>query len=113
MNIIFKQGYNCIISTRHYVPYSIVHKLKGTLHVEPTKKTIEIGRNKHILDHYGQYINHSFNPTCMINDGHLVALKRIFPGDEITFDYNKNESCMIECFRDKNTGLWVKGRMQS
>ena len=37
-----------------------IYKLKGVIYKEPSRTTIEIGKNKHIDDEYGIFMNHSF-----------------------------------------------------
>ena len=48
-------------------------------------------------------MNHSFNPNCIIKDGHIVAIKCISINDELTFDYNQNETSMMCPFIDQET----------
>lgn len=44
------------------------------------------------LDTYSSYINHSCNPTCGVTErSTLIALRDIFKGEEITYDYSSVE----------------------
>ena len=85
--------------------------LKWNVLEYPTRKSIQIGKNKNIEDAVGQFINHSFNPTTKIENGCVVALHDLPMGVEITFDYNVSEDKMATPFICKTTGKWVKGKM--
>ena len=83
-----------LFSTKEYLPNTIIYELTGPIHTQPNKYTIEIGTNKHILDPYGIYINHSFEPTVIIKENKVISIKKITIGDEICFNYNENETKM-------------------
>ena len=87
-------GGNGLIVTREFQKYDVVYKLKGDIKDIPDKFSIEIGKDQHITDPYGIFINHSFDPTVMINGYDVVALKELSVGSEICFNYNKNETAM-------------------
>ena len=74
-----------------YKQHDIIYVLRGEIFDHPTRESIHIGDNKHIYDEYGIYMNHSFNPNTKIDGKNVVALKDIYPGDEITFNYNSTE----------------------
>lgn len=80
----------------------------GEIKDTPCKYSIEIGTNKHILDPYGIYINHSFEPNCKIEDGKLVSIKKINIGDELHFNYNENETIMACPFKIDNIEICGK-----
>ena len=88
-----------------------VYTLKGPVSKVRTKYTIEIGKNKHITDNYGIYINHSSHPSVKIIGNNIIAVRDIMPGDEITFDYNDSETTICTPFIDMDTGLIVNGKM--
>ena len=72
--------------------------LQGEIFDHPTRESIHIGDNKHIYDEFGIFINHSFEPNVCIQHTNVVALKDIFSGDEITFNYNDSEINMSNIF---------------
>ena len=76
----------------------IVFTLSGEIFDHPTRESIHIGNNIHIYDEYGIFINHSFTPSCFIQNKNVVALKDIVVGDEITFNYNDSEINMANPF---------------
>jgi SET domain-containing protein len=82
---------NGLYATKSYQKGEVVFTLSGEIFDKPTRESIYIGDNMHILDKNGMYINHSFNPSTYINKYNVIACIDIKPGDEITFDYNKNE----------------------
>ncbi len=88
-----------LFSTRFIKKDDIVYKLTGEILTYPTKYTIHIGKNRHILDDFGIYMNHSFEPSIKIEeDGIVIATKDIQIGDEICFDYNHSEMKMAVPF---------------
>lgn len=86
----------------------IIFILSGEIFDYPSRESIHIGNNKHIVDEYGSYINHSFDPTVKISGKMIVAIKNINKGDEITFNYNENEINMASPF--VVDGILVKGK---
>ena len=104
-----KDNYNGIYSTNTYKINDIVHTLDGPISNIPTRTSIEIGQNKHIEDDLGIYINHSFNPSCKIENGCVVAVKKIDINHEITFNYNVSETSMATPFIDNDTKILVSG----
>lgn len=94
-NILNGQG---LFSTKTYLKSEIIYTLNGETYNKPTKYTIHIGNNIHILDDYGRYMNHSFNPTTYIDKYNVIALIDINNGDELTFDYNQSEMSMATPF---------------
>ena len=69
---------------------------------EPNYLTVQVGPDKHILlypDHL-QYINHSCDPNVFFDTYamHIVALKPIEEGDEMTFFYPSTEWDMAQPF---------------
>ena len=87
----------------------IIHKLSGQKLYAPTKFSIEIDNNMHILDKYGCWINHSCNPSTKIENQSVIALRDLEVGEELTFDYNENESVCVAPFTDIDTGIVIKG----
>lgn len=87
-----------------------IHKLQGEIQSKPTRTTIEVGVNQHIDDNHGIYMNHSFDPSCKIEDGYIVAIKDIDCGEELTFNYNDSETKMSCPFKDNETHEMVSGK---
>jgi len=96
-----------LYSTKNYNVGEIIFILEGEIFDYPTKHTIHIGDNKHIIDKFGFYMNHSFNPTTRIDGKNVVALVDIKEGDEINFNYNDSELNMATPFYDN--GVYVSG----
>ena len=87
-----------LVAFRPYETGNVMRKLIGNVQDSATKTSIKIGEKRHIEDDFGAYINHSCNPNAIILDGHILAIKKIFPGEEITFDYIKNEGALAAPF---------------
>ena len=83
-----------LYSDKYYTKDSIIFKLEGKISNKPTKYSIEIGEDLHIVDKYGMYMNHSFEPNTIIDGYNVVALNNISPDDELHFNYNENETNM-------------------
>jgi SET domain-containing protein len=87
-----------IYATKKYAKTEIIYTLTGEEFDHPTRETIYVGDGKHIYDSYGIFMNHSFEPNCLIVGHDIVALKDINIDDELTFDYNLNEPEMAAPF---------------
>ena len=64
-----------LYATAPYAKGEIVRKLRGELLLHPTKYTIHIGNGMHVLDEYGKYMNHSFDPNTVIHLNNVIAIK--------------------------------------
>ena len=98
-----------LIATKQYKKGTTIFVLKGEETNYPTRESIYVGNNTHVLDQMGQYINHSFEPTAEIQGYNVVALININENDEITFNYNNNELTMACPFTVN--GQSVSGKM--
>ena len=87
-----------LFADKQYKIGTIIFVLKGKETNYPTRESIYVGNNTHVLDQNGQYINHSFEPTVQIQGYNVVALIDINKNDEITFNYNENELTMAAPF---------------
>lgn len=109
-SIITVDGYTKLVSNHQFEPTDILIVLSGPEIENPTRTSIQIGEGRHIEDYYGQFINHSFTPNTYVMNGCIIAEQTIKPGDEITFNYNENETKMVYPFIDLTTCLPVKGK---
>ncbi len=76
----------------------------------PTRYSLQVGADLHldqdcarnvddVVQHYfWRYMNHSCDPSTVIRDRQVIALRDIAPGDGVTFDYNTTEYDMAEPF---------------
>jgi hypothetical protein len=87
-----------LFATKKYTKDERVHTLIGEIYDKPTRETIRIGYGRHIYDNYGIFLNHSFNPNIYIIYSEICALQDINIGDELVFNYNKNEGTMANPF---------------
>jgi len=113
MEIIKENDFCKLIVSKEYIKGTIIHTLKGEMYSEPSKTTIEVGKDQHIDDPYGIYINHSFSPSCIIVNDTVVAGNDMKSGDEITFNYNVSETKMATPFIDNHTGVMVSGNAEN
>ena len=99
-----------VYTTKEYSAGSPVRVFESyTLVDNPTRTSIQIGPGNHIEDRIGKYVNHSCSPTCEIDGIRIVAIKDVAKGDEITFDYNKNEDLMASPFKCACCGKMITG----
>lgn len=91
-------GQNGLYTSKEYKKGDVIFVLNGYIKYKPSRKSIHIGNNVHIVDDYGSYINHSFKPSVMICGRHVIALHDLSCNTEITFDYNENEVNMANVF---------------
>ena len=94
--------------TENFKKDNIVHTLEGPILDKPTKFSIEIGKNQHIIDDYGVFMNHSFEPTVQISGKSVIALKDLEKGSEICFNYNESETSMVSSFLTENELVFWK-----
>ena len=87
-----------LVAFHPYETGNVIRKLIGKVQDSPTQTSIKIGEKQHIEDDFGAFINHSCNPNATILDGHLIAIEKINLGEEITFDYIKNEDALAAPF---------------
>ena len=107
----FDEDFKGVFSSRYFREGSVVHTLSlESVSSSPTRTSIEIGTDRHAEDITGRFINHACNPSCMIQDNYVVAIKNIYSGDEITFDYSENETHMASPFLCDCCGKLIKGK---
>jgi len=109
MEIVKNDDFCKLIVSKEYTKGTVIHTLKGEMYTEPSRTTIEVGKDQHVDDPYGIYINHSFTPSCLIINDTVVAGNDMKSGDEITFNYNVSETKMATPFTDNHTGEMVSG----
>ena len=100
-----------VYAIKQFFQGDILHILFGTILNYPTRESIHIGRNKHIIDNIGSFINHSNTPNIKIDGLAVIAIKHININDEIMFDYNSNEINMAEPFYSEDIYICGKNKL--
>lgn len=84
--------------------------LEGRETARPTRYSVQIGADLHLdtddardeadllARYYWRYLDHSCEPTTVIRERVLFALRDITAGEGVTFDYNTTEYDMAEPF---------------
>ena len=103
-------GGQALFSLKNHHSNDVVFVLNGEIKKTPTKYTIEINKDEHIIDEWGIYMNHSFNPTTQISGRNVIAIRDINIGDELNFNYNVSETNMATPF---NTPEGYVGGLES
>lgn len=96
-----------LYSSQSYKKGDTVKTLTGILEIKPSKYSICIGKDMHVIDDHGKYMNHSFFPNTVIHSNKIIAIKDIDPFDEITYNYNdvdKDMMCSFDLYGTKITG---------
>ncbi len=76
----------------------------------PTRTSIQISEGHYVEDEIGACINHACKPSCEVRSFLVIASKDIEEGEEITFDYNKNEDVVVSPFKCNCCGKMILGR---
>ena len=104
-------GMNGVFVADRCSPGDLVWDLNGfEIKNVPTQTSIQIAEGVHVEDKIGSYVNHKCDPSCEVNGTELVAIKDLLPGDEITFDYSKNETEMATPFTCHCCGKIISGK---
>lgn len=99
-----------LFSSLFYSKGNAVLKITGKIIDHPLRTSIQIAPNKHIdVAAPAKFINHSCCPNTKIEGDEIIAVKEIFPGDEVTFDYQAGEYELSHPFICRECGQWVKG----
>ena|SRR3989344_8225003 len=99
-----RHGEKGLFTRRAFKKDNTVLKLEGTITPTPTQHSIEVGEGEHITDKdVGCYLNHSCEPNTEIErrEREVRARRDIAQGEELTFDYNANETEMAYPFECK------------
>ncbi|MBI4912478.1 MAG: SET domain-containing protein-lysine N-methyltransferase [Acidobacteria bacterium] len=99
-----------VLATRPVQAGEVIMRIEGELTRRPDRHTLQVGPDLHlevppeaslelILDRYfWRFLNHSCRPSAFIRDREVVALRRLRPWDEVSFDYDCTEWDMAEPF---------------
>ena len=64
----------------------------------PTRESIQITANEHVLDYFGGYMNHACFPNTTIERYEVIAAQDIEVTSELTFDYRTTEDKLASPF---------------
>jgi hypothetical protein len=100
-----------LFTTTPYKQGDVVLKIEGEILSVPTITTIQIAPNSHVdVGSPAKFINHSCNANCHVQNKQIIALRMIVVGEEITFDYQKNEDQLAHPFVCKDCGKLIEGK---
>ena len=91
-------GQSGIFAKEAFASGDTILYLNGEVAQVPSRTSIQTGEGRHIEDKIGAFINHNCSPSCKIDGPRVVALKKINPNDEITFDYSDSETTLASPF---------------
>lgn len=113
-NLVIKKGIQGqgVFASRRIPTNSIIFIMHGDIITSPTQTSVQVGTNSHIEDKTAGFINHSCKPSAIIHRDTraFISTRDIEVGDEITFDYTKNEDKMAAPFVCNCCGKFVSGK---
>ena len=106
-----RKGFHALISKRDFLEGEEVCKVIGKEITQPNRFSVQVGQNLHInVKAPVKYINHDCTGNIELQGRKFVAIKPIFKGDEIAFNYNSSEDELAEPFTCNKCGKLIKGR---
>ena len=102
-------GYG-LYATRKYIKGALLFDMSdGHMVKNPTRYSVEINPYTHVIHPFGSFLNHSSqHPSVIIAETKVLAARNIEEGDELTFNYNVNET-HLACPFVASTGEAVRG----
>lgn len=104
-----------VFTTIDFLKGQVLFELTGEILPAPTRTSVQIGVNQHIEDKLAAFMNHSCTPNAFIDrtTSSFIALHDIQAGQEIMFDYNKNEDLLSSPFICECCGKKIQGASRS
>lgn len=101
-----------VFTLRNIKAGDVIFQMTGRIVDKPTQTSVQVGDHQHIEDNLAKYLNHACEPSAAVRQEQraLVALRDLKPGEEITFDYNKNEAKMAVPFKCRCCGKQICGK---
>lgn len=93
-----------VIANKEFIPGEVVLFICCEESKTPTKHTIQLDVNYHILDPIVKHIKHSFDPNVKVEGHSLIATRKIKIGDEIKRNFYETEEVIVKEFTDRETG---------
>jgi len=93
------QGFG-VFALKNFKKGKILFRMRGKTYRTPTRTSVQVDKKRHMEDVIAGHLNHNCHPNAKVYRGlrSFVALRDIHAGEEITFDYNKNEDRLSEPF---------------
>jgi hypothetical protein len=110
VGVLVEQHERRLIALRPVAAGARLFGIEGRETPVPTRYSLQVGWALHLdqedardpVDRvhrrYWRYMNHSCDPTTVIRDREVYALRDIAAGEDVTFDYNTTEWDMAEPF---------------
>lgn len=89
-----------VFATKNFKKGQVLFKMRGKVYPTPSRTSVQISKNRHIEDIIAGHMNHHCHPNAKVykRTQSFMATRNIQVGEEITFNYNKNEDCLAEPF---------------
>lgn len=110
VGVLVAHDHRRLIAIRSIAEGTKLFAIAGREILAPTRYSVQVGPALHLdqdcardeLDlvrrYFWRYLDHSCEPTTVIRDREVIAVRDIAMGDGVTFDYNTTEYDMAEPF---------------
>jgi hypothetical protein len=98
-----------LLALKRYRLGDNIYSLQGKVIENSTQTSIRIGRNKHIEDVNGAFMNHSCLANTIVLNGNIIATRHIAPGNELTFNYITHEDKLNSPFLCFKCNTYIDG----
>ena len=111
VGVLVSPNHRCLIAIRPIVVGTRLFTIAGRETAVPTRYSVQVGPSLHLdpdcvpdeLDlvrrYFWRYLDHHCDPTTLIRDREVFALRDIAEGEGVTFNYNTTEYDMAEPFQ--------------
>ena len=99
-----------LVASKMYHLGDVIRILDGPTTSVPDSRSVQVGPAEHVIDEYASWMNHSCLPNTTVFNRRILAIKKIRPGTELTYNYAKNEDCMNEPIECHRCGTLIQGK---
>jgi hypothetical protein len=111
VGVLVERDHRCLIAIHPIAVGTRLFALTGRETPRPTRYSVQVGRSLHldpdcvsdelelVRRYFWRYLDHHCDPTTVIRDREVLAIRDIAEGHGVTFNYNTTEYDMAEPFR--------------
>lgn len=108
--VVVEQHERRLVAVRAIPEGTLLFRIEGRETPVPTRYSLQVGRELHldqedardpndrVARRFWRYMNHHCEPSTVIRDRAVTALRDIARGESVTFDYNTTEYDLAEPF---------------
>jgi hypothetical protein len=87
----------------------VLFEMTGEVVHSPSRTSFQLAPGLHIENPIAGFINHHCKPSIRLEEGRFIANRKIYPGEEITANYNLSEDKVTHPFRCNCCGKLILG----